>query len=110
MTRHIAPVAATLLALASPARAETILILHDTYDLPPPYFQQWFATPTEGPGLLPGAQEVFIRGDGKRGDFFGVLQLNCDTPEQSYWVHEGGFLTGNHVPAEAIRNLRKALC
>jgi hypothetical protein len=108
--KHLLAPVASLICIALPARAETILILHVTHNLPPPYYQQWFATPTEGPNMLPGAQEIFIRGDGKHGDFFGVLQLNCDKPEQSNWVHEGGFLTGNHVPAEAIRNLRKALC
>ena len=43
------------------------LLLEDRQDLPPPYFQRWYATPATG-DTPPGTVEVYIRGAGKHGD------------------------------------------
>jgi len=103
-------IASVLLLAPTVLAAETILLLHDTEDLPPPYSQSWYATMSEYPfGTDP--HEVFVRGDGKRGDFFGILQLNCDNPKSSEWVAVGGWLNDpDVVPAKAIRKLRQAAC
>ena len=109
-----------LLALVSLATAvdaaPTILLLDDRTDLPPPYSQQWTATPADfswagnaSGGGMP-QHEVFVRGDGKHGDFYGILYLDCAEPKYSRWMATGGFLTENDVPSAAIATLRAELC
>ena len=103
---------ASTFGLATAASAgETFLLLEDTYDLHPPYAQWWLATPSDdGPETMYGTHEVFIRGDGKRGDFFGILAVNCPDPNSSEWLATGGYLSPEDVPSRAIINLRLEIC
>lgn len=101
---------AAAISLSSMAYAgETFLLLEDTYDLPPPYSQVWSATPSDW-SMMSEYPEVFIRGDGKHGDFFGILLVDCQTPENSEWLATGGYLSSNDVPSKAIGALRLKLC
>jgi hypothetical protein len=101
-------VLAALLPLS--AAAHTILLLKDTTDLPHPYAQWWYATPTET-DLPQNVSEILIHGDGKLGPFFGVLFVNCAEPQFSHWLGSfGGGLSPEDVPVQAIRNLRQEIC
>lgn len=88
---------------------ETFLLMEDTEDLPPPYSQWWYATASDHV-VFEGTHEVYIRGDGKHGDFFGVLHVDCRNAERSEWVATGGWLDTESVPARAIANLRYHIC
>lgn len=35
------------------------------------------------------ATDVYVVGDGKNGDFFGVIAVNCATPSRSRWLAVG---------------------
>jgi len=88
---------------------ETFLLLEDTDDLPPPYKQWWYAT-TSDYNVYEKTHEVYIRGDGKHGDFFGVLQVDCRNAENSEWLATGGWLDPDSIPSRAIANLRYEIC
>lgn len=100
---------------------DTIVLMVDELELPP-YTQEWFATPadgnwTRGTGVIEkgrgfGASdfEVYIRGSGKIGYFYGVLALHCAEPEQSSWLATAGTISEDYVPPEAIAKLRQELC
>ena len=72
--------------LATGAQAgETVLLFEDTDDLPPPYKQWWYATQADN-SSYDQAYEVFIRGEGKRGDFLvfcGSIASTLSTPSAS---------------------------
>ena len=57
-----------------------------------------------------GSHEIYVRGDGKMVDFFGVLWLDCDQPKNSNWLSVGGYLDETAVPIEVIRLIRKTYC
>lgn len=96
--------------LASASVAETIHLYSDTHDLPPPYSQEWRATPEDKAFEEQVDREVFIRGEGKLGEFFGVLYVDCEQPKYSRWLVSDGFLDPEDVPPQAIKNLRTAIC
>jgi hypothetical protein len=96
--------------LASPLMAETLFLYEDTYDLPPPYKQWWSAIPEEKEYDEQTDRYVYIRGHGKRGNFFGVLHVDCVDPENSEWMAVGGRLKPEDVPKQAIVNLRLEIC
>ncbi|MCR8826442.1 hypothetical protein [Pseudosulfitobacter koreensis] len=101
---------ASVFGLATGALAgETLLLLEDKDDLPPPYKQWWYATPSDH-SMYDQAHEVFIRGDGKHGDFFGILRVDCLKAERSEWLATGGWLSAEAVPARAITKLRLQVC
>ena len=66
---------ASAVGLATGVQAgETFLLLEDKDDLPPPYKQWWYATPSDH-SVYDETHEVFIRGDGKHGDFLVSCRL-----------------------------------
>ena len=72
------------------------------------YSQQWY-----GQTLAPRdgfAADVYVVGDGKLGDFQGVLAVHCAVPSHSVWLATGGYLTTDDVPSEAIVGLRRMVC
>jgi hypothetical protein len=95
--------------VTSTQAGETVLLLEDTEDLPPPYKQWWYATPADH-SAHNETYEVFIRGDGKHGDFFGILQVDCLNSKNTEWLATGGYLDTESVPAQAINALRLQLC
>lgn len=60
--------------------------------------------------VLKGSHEIYVRGDGKMGDFFGILWLDCEEAKYSNWLSVGGYLTQDRVPIEVIRLIRKQYC
>jgi hypothetical protein len=101
---------ASVSGMATGAQAgETFLLLEDDYDLFPPYKQWWYATPSDH-SVYDRSHEVFIRGDGKHGDFFGILRVDCLNATRSEWLATGGYLNAERVPARAITNLRIQMC
>jgi hypothetical protein len=54
--------------------------------------------------------EVYVVGDGKLGDFFGVISVDCVNPQYSRWLATGGYLGTDRVPNEAIRGFRNLVC
>lgn len=110
MKFHKLPIIASLISMALPANAESFLLLHDTYDLHPPYSQDWYATTEDYLVADSGGHDVLIRGDGKHGSFFGLLRVNCEEPHYSRWLFEEGMIDSNRVPRRAISKLRRTLC
>ncbi len=53
---------------------------------------------------------VYVVGDGKLGDFFGVISVNCARPGRSEWLASGGYLSPDRVPPEAMHGIRKLAC
>ena len=72
-------------------------------------YKQWWSGALIGADPASGVL-VFVRGDGKSGDFYGVLSVDCDVPARSQWVAEGGVLTPQSVPGPAIDALRVLAC
>lgn len=97
-------------AFASPIAAETLFLYEDTHDLPPPYKQWWSAIPEDKKYDEQKDRHVYVRGEGKYGDFFGVLYVDCINPEYSEWLAVGGSLSSEDVPNQAIVNLRLEIC
>lgn len=54
--------------------------------------------------------EVYVVGEGKLGDFFGVISVDCVNPQYSRWLATGGYLGTDNVPIEAIRGFRNLVC
>lgn len=72
------------------------------------YSQDWSAQvlgDRQGTGI-----EVYVVGDGKLGDFFGVISVDCANPQYSRWLATGGYLTTDRVPSEAIQGIRGLVC
>lgn len=53
---------------------------------------------------------VYVVGEGKLGDFFGVISVDCQTPSYSTWLATGGFLSSDRVPDKAVQGIRKLAC
>jgi hypothetical protein len=56
------------------------------------------------------ATDVYVVGDGKNGDFFGVIAVNCATPSRSRWLAVGGVINSEQVPSQTIAALRDMAC
>lgn len=55
--------------------------------------------------------EIFVRGEGKHGDFHGVLELHCVDSQRSKWLTQSvDGLRGDRVPSEAIQAIRQLYC
>ncbi|WP_143025649.1 hypothetical protein [Paracoccus isoporae] len=104
-TRSAVTVFAALAAL--PLRAAPAEVVH-VAEMGGLYTQTWRAADVGSSG--PGTREIFVGGAGKAGDFWGVMHLDCDTPRYSRWVAEGGYLSAEDVPGEAIRQIRARFC
>ncbi len=99
-----------LLGFCSAAFAQQSEEFHLLYvqDMEGVYFQNWSAVKIGSRGG--GVVDVYVVGDGKMGDFFGVLAVNCRQPESSDWIAHGGYVTVDRVPAEAISGVRNLAC
>lgn len=73
------------------------------------YVQVWSGTHlTE---LYEGVHEVFVRGEGKHGDFHGVLKLDCQNPQWSQWRTESiSYMENDSVPSAAMLEIRRLYC
>lgn len=60
--------------------------------------------------VSPGRHEIYVRGDGKMGDFFGVLWLDCVEARFTNWLSVGGYRNESDVPVDAIRLIRETYC
>ena len=72
------------------------------------YGQNWFAQvlgDRTGSGV-----EVYVVGDGKTGDFFGIISVDCQTPRYSRWLATGGYVPDHQIPSEAILRIRNLAC
>lgn len=94
--------------IAASATTASALDLFYTEPLGGVYVQDWYGE-IIGPDRVRGVL-VFVRGDGKSGDFFGVLSVDCDVAARSEWVSEGGYLRSDAVPAAAIDVIRDRAC
>ncbi|MEO9865059.1 MAG: hypothetical protein ABJO29_10155 [Yoonia sp.] len=72
------------------------------------YSQGWYAQTVEnrnGSGT-----NLYVVGDGKSGDFHGILSVDCDTPQYSKWLATGGIVSPDAIPSEAVIGFRKIAC
>jgi hypothetical protein len=53
---------------------------------------------------------LYVEGQGKLGEFHGVLSLDCETPQSSSWLAESDYLSSESVPTEVIEGLRATWC
>lgn len=72
-------------------------------------YKQWWSGAVIGADPASGVL-VFVRGDGKSGDFYGVLSVDCERPEFSRWVAQGGVVSPETVPVPAIDVIRAEAC
>ncbi|MHA3915315.1 hypothetical protein [Halovulum sp. GXIMD14793] len=72
------------------------------------YFQFWSGKHLQNE--YDDVHEVYVRGDGKLGQFRGILELHCAKSDQSKWLAVGGFLKADSVPVEAIAEVRRQYC
>ena len=71
------------------------------------YYSQWWSVINiDMPDLEDGVTTVFVKGDGKLGDFYGNLLVNCTT-KTARWLLKGGVA---EVPSEVYLRLGKAHC
>ncbi|WP_373635007.1 hypothetical protein [Yoonia sp. SS1-5] len=92
---------------AGDARAQGMELVF-TQEIGGPYTQDWWTAYLTDAGEA--GHEIYVKGDGKNGDFFGVLRLDCATPRLSRWLALGGYLSEDDVPAEAVREIRQRYC
>lgn len=102
-----------LLAIAAVVAAPTgmsaqTLDLFYTEPLGGVYSQNWSGRVIGADSV--GGVLVFVRGDGKSGDFYGVLSVDCVTPEFSAWKSTGGVVQASSVPQPAIDVIRAESC
>lgn len=95
------------LTLGSAATAHELQFVYEQ-DLEGVYSQSWSVMALDNP--FADKHEVYVKGDGKLGDFFGVLYVDCSAPQFSRWLAQGGFLTADSVPAAVIRIIRARTC
>ena len=96
-----------ILFSASPAFSESLSLMFEQ-KLDHPYSQSWYAKYLSDE--FSNTHEIYIKGEGKIGSFFGVLYLDCDQPKYSRWEAQGGMLTGKDVPAQVIATVRDSFC
>lgn len=104
----LAAVLMLLLARLTSAQASDHLELVYTDPVGGVYTQGWSAQilgQHRGEGVA-----VYVVGDGKLGDFFGVISVNCARADRSEWLASGGYLSPDRLPAEAIHGIRKLAC
>jgi hypothetical protein len=75
-------------------------------DLENYYSQWWFVVHINNSGSGDGVSTVFVKGDGKSGDFYGNLLIQCSSKTAS-WLLRGGVA---EVPDEVYLRLGKAYC
>ncbi len=95
------------LFLATPAAADALEFVYEQ-ELEGVYSQSWFTMHLTN--TYADKHEVYVKGDGKLGDFFGVLYLDCSTPQFSRWLAVGGIVDADDVPIEVIRVIRERDC
>ncbi len=110
LTAACAFATATLLLPPKPASAQSAGQLELVYTQPVEgvYTQGWTAQllgQHRGEGVA-----VYVVGEGKLGDFFGVVSVDCRHAEKSEWLATGGYLSAQRVPAGAILSVRKLAC
>jgi hypothetical protein len=96
----------SILALCATSATASELIYEEVMEHP--YSQFWIASYADSLGT--GLHHIYLRGEGKRGDFTGVLYLNCAEPRFSRWEAVGGYLTESSVPKEAVNGIRAKFC
>ena len=52
---------------------------------------------------------MYVHGDGKSGDFFGTLDINCSL-KSARWITAAGWVPVDNVPNEVYRRLGIAYC
>lgn len=72
------------------------------------YVQDWFVQKLGS--RRQSKVDFYVVGDGKLGDFFGVLSIDCQEASNSSWLATGDFLSPERVPIEAIYGVRKLAC
>lgn len=99
-----------VLALSAPLMAQAGDAMQLVYEehIEGVYYQHWSAQ-VLGDRVGEGV-EIYVVGDGKMGDFFGVISVNCETPAYSSWLATGGYLNTSNLPEEAIAGIRKLAC
>ena len=90
--------------IASAGSADDYVYLY-TQPMEGVYSQEWQTDHLRE--VSPGRHEIYVRGDGKMGDFFGVLWLDCVEARFSNWLSVGGYLNESHVLVDAIRLIRE---
>ena len=100
-------IAAAFILSGSAAFGAGVSFLYEQ-DLEGVYSQSWS---TAHLGRFQGnTHEIYVKGEGKLGDFYGVLYLNCDQPKFSKWYASGGYLTPDNVPPQAIAAIKTKYC
>ncbi|SPH22511.1 hypothetical protein ASD8599_03255 [Ascidiaceihabitans donghaensis] len=94
-----------LLSCVSAADASE-LIFKQEMDVP--YGQNWYAGHADSLGQ--NSFHIYVRGEGKLGDFYGILYLDCNQAEFSRWDAVGGNIEKADVPNEAIAGIRFSFC
>ena len=77
-----------------------------------PYKQWWNVVhllPTASWNFGGDTNTVYVHGDGKSGDFFGTLKINCPLKSAS-WITVAGWIPVARVPNEVYRRLGLAYC
>jgi len=92
----------------TPAAAANELQFAYQQDLEGVYGQNWFTTHLTN--TYEDKHEVYVKGEGKLGDFYGVLYVDCSEPQFSRWLAVGGFVDKEAVPVEVIRVIRVREC
>jgi len=97
----------SLLSTPTSAQSDGQLELVFTQPAGGVYTQGWYAQSLES---RRDRNDMYVVGDGKLGDFFGVISVDCREPSNSTWIATGGYLSSERVPIEAIRGVRETAC
>lgn len=81
-------------------------------DVGHPYKQWWNVVhllPTSSWDFGDNKSTVYVHGDGKSGDFFGTLEIDCPL-KSARWITAAGWISVARIPNEVYRRLGIAYC
>ncbi len=109
MEMRIGILAASVFSISTVAFGQTKQMTY-VYEQPMEgvYYQGWYVLDLGETG--DETLDVYVVGEGKMGDFAGVLDVNCVKTTLSKWKATGGFLTEDRVPSRAIIAIRALVC
>jgi hypothetical protein len=98
----------TILSVPATAQEQTGLTFIYEQPMGGVYTQGWSAQSLDFPGGT--SKRLYVVGDGKAGNFYGILSIDCHEPTRSQWLAVGGHVTPDRVPSEAIVAMRSLVC
>ncbi|NIY80438.1 hypothetical protein HCZ23_13310 [Celeribacter sp. HF31] len=111
MTKFQTYLACGALSVLPLAAASESLMFSYTQPMEGVYEQHWAGHEIASMETYAGQPyRIYVEGQGKLGEFHGILSLDCETPRYSSWLAQSEYLSAEDVPTEVINGLRATWC